>query len=99
MNATDMANPPFVVPEAIVLLILSDSRGAIKEALWLEFQRRGAAGTVEAPKACSLRDDCELPVLEDVVVRLNSKDLRAQEQFGVNNRIPESSRWYGSAPV
>ena len=64
-----------------MLLILSDSRGAIKDGLLIEFHCPGAAGTVAASKPCSLRDDCELPLPDGLEVRLNSKDLRVQEHF------------------
>jgi hypothetical protein len=40
--------------------------------------------TVELPKAFSVRDDCELPLIRDLMARLNPKLLVAQVATGVH---------------
>jgi hypothetical protein len=40
--------------------------------------------TVELPKAFSVRDDCELPLVQDLMARLNPKLLVAQVATGVH---------------
>lgn len=40
--------------------------------------------TVELPKAFSVRDDCELPLIQDLMARLNPQLLVAQVATGVH---------------
>jgi hypothetical protein len=40
--------------------------------------------TIELPKAFSVRDDCELPLLQDLMARLNPKLLVVQVATGLH---------------
>jgi len=49
--------------------------------------------TIELPKAFSVRDDCELPTIQDLVARLNPKLLVVQVATGMHVNGGSTVNW------